>query len=378
MKSYSDDAIKVLEGLEPVRKRPGMYIGSTDINGLHHLIWEVFDNSVDEVISGNADTIKITLNKDGSITIEDNGRGIPTGINSTTKISTVDTVFTTLHAGGKFDDSAYHSAGGLHGVGASVVNALSEWCTVTIKRDGKIYESKYQNGGKIVQPNKQISTTNRTGTIVSFKPDKSIFSSIVFNPSIIKERIRESSFLFKKLKLIFENLQDGETETFESKAGLADYVDFINNGKTPLNKVVYFEGKFDNIEAEIALQYTTSSGEVIISFANSIKTKEGGSHENSFKSTITEIINSFARKWNLLREKDKNFDGDDVRDGLTAVISVRVPEKIIQYEGQTKNKLFTPEVGTAIKKIFSEKLNYWMEENRKVAEKIIEKALVSR
>ncbi|MDR3257544.1 MAG: DNA topoisomerase IV subunit B [Mycoplasmataceae bacterium] len=379
-RGYVETDIKVLEGLEPVRKRPGMYIGSTDIHGLHHLIWEIFDNSVDEVISGNADVIKVTLKKDHSVIVEDNGRGIPLGKNATTGLSSIDTVFTVLHAGGKFDDSAYKSSGGLHGVGASVVNALSEWMTVTVKRDGKVTESEYIHGGKIKQPTKVIGTTNRTGTTVHFKADSTIFRSIVFNPTIVKERIRETAFLYKNLKVVFENEIDGETLTFVSQSGISEYVDFINDGKSALNKVAYFEGKSvaDGIEVEVALQYTTSSAEIIVSFANSVKTKEGGSHETAFKASLTEVINEYARKWKLLKEKDKNFEGDDVREGLTAVISVRIPEKLISYEGQTKNKLFTQEAYTAIKRVFAPKFTYWLEENKKPAEKIIEKALLAR
>ena len=378
-KKYLDSSIKVLEGLEPVRKRPGMYIGSTDVHGLHHLIWEIFDNSVDEVISGNADTIKLILKKNGSITIEDNGRGIPIGVNQTTKLSTIDTVFTVLHAGGKFDDNAYKTAGGLHGVGSSVVNALSEWLTVTVKRENKIVESKYQNGGKIVQPAKVIGTTNRTGTTVSFKPDSTIFKITKFNPSVIKERIRESSFLHKNLKIIFEDENTNENITYFSKDGLVEYVKFINESKTTIGNVCNFSGKgTNNIEIDIALQYCSDSSETIISFANSVKTIEGGSHETGFKSALTESINEYARKWNLLKDKDKNLEGDDTREGLTAVISVRVPEAIISYEGQTKNKLFTQEANASVKKFFGEKFNFWLEENKNTATKIIQKAINAR
>ena len=378
-KKYLDSSIKVLEGLEPVRKRPGMYIGSTDVHGLHHLIWEIFDNSVDEVISGNADTIQLILKKNGSITIEDNGRGIPIGVNQTTKLSTIDTVFTVLHAGGKFDDNAYKTAGGLHGVGSSVVNALSEWLTVTVKRENKIVESKYQNGGKIVQPAKVIGTTNRTGTTVSFKPDPTIFKITKFNPSVIKERIRESSFLHKNLKIVFEDENTNENITYFSKDGLVEYVKFINESKTTIGNVCNFSGKgTNNIEIDIALQYCSDSSETIISFANSVKTIEGGSHETGFKSALTESINEYARKWNLLKDKDKNLEGDDTREGLTAVISVRVPEAIISYEGQTKNKLFTQEANASVKKFFGEKFNFWLEENKNTATKIIQKAINAR
>ena len=379
MQNYRDENIKVLEGLEPVRKRPGMYIGSTDVHGLHHLVWEIFDNSIDEVISGNADTIKVTLEKDNSITIKDNGRGIPTGKNLTTKLSTIDTVFTVLHAGGKFDDNAYKTSGGLHGVGASVVNALSEWMVVTVNRDNKVFESKYANGGKIVQEARQIGTTNRTGTTVSFKPDPKIFKNPIFNPSVIKERIRESSFLYKNLKIVFENKISNETDEYYSKNGISEYVGFINDGKNTITNIANFSGvSSDKIEVDIALQYTSDTSEIIISFANSVKTIEGGSHETGFKSALTESLNEYARKWNLLKDKDKNFEGEDVREGLTAIISVRVPEKIIAYEGQTKNKLFTQEAVSAVKKFFGERFTYWLEENKKDATKIIQKALLSR
>lgn len=379
MQSYKDENIKVLEGLEPVRKRPGMYIGSTDIHGLHHLVWEIFDNSIDEVISGNADTIRIIIEKGNIITIKDNGRGIPIGFNNQSKLSTIDTVFTILHAGGKFDDNAYKTSGGLHGVGSSVVNALSEWCTVTVNRDGKIVEAKYANGGQIIQPAKVIGTTNRTGTTVSFKPDPKIFKNLVFNPSIIKERVRESSFLYKNLKIIVEDKINNQTEEYFSKNGLSEYVEFINHAKTPIMSIADFSGVgSDNIEIDIALQYTTDSNEIIISFANSVKTVEGGSHEMGFKSALTECFNNYARKWSLLKDKDKNFEGEDVREGITAIISVRVPEKIISYEGQTKNKLFTQEASSSVKKFFGEKFNFWLEENKKYATKIIQKALLSR
>jgi len=376
--SYKDDDIKVLSGLEHVRKRPGMYIGSTDINGLHHLIWEIFDNSVDEVISGNATLIKLTIHKDNSVTIEDDGRGIPIGKNKTSGLSTVDTVFTVLNAGGKFDDSAYKTSGGLHGVGASVTNALSEWMNVTVCRDGEECESRYVNGGTIIQPLKKIGTSNKTGTKVSFLPDPKIFKDLKFNSSVILERIRETTYLFKNLRILFLDENTNESCTLTSANGISEYVDFINDGKTAINKTIYFEGKEHGIEVEIALQYTTSSSEIMISFANSVKTREGGSHETGFKTALTEIINQCAWDWGLLSNKDKNLDGEDIREGLTTVISVRVPEKLIQYEGQTKNKLFTPEARTAVASVFMEKFSFWMKENKKIGERIIEKAITAR
>ena len=376
---YKDSDIKVLTGLEPVRKRPGMYIGSTDAYGLHHLVWEIFDNAIDEVVSGNCDNIKLTINKDGSITIEDNGRGIPTGMNSQTKLSTIDTVFTVLHAGGKFDSNAYKTSGGLHGVGASVVNALSEWMVVSVKKGGKIYESEYRNGGQIVKQSHLVGNTNRSGTTVKFKPDSTIFSVTKFNPDKIKERIRESSYLYQGLKIEFNDLNKDEHIDFVSQKGLVEYVEYINESKTPISKACFFKGKSsDQIEVEVALQYTTSNSEIIVSFANSIKTTEGGSHESGFKSALTECINDYARKNKLLKDKDKNFEGDDVREGLTAVISVRIPEKIIAYEGQTKNKLFTQEATVAVKKYFGDQFTFWLEENKKDSNTIIKKAISSR
>ena len=379
LNQYKDSDIKVLTGLEPVRKRPGMYIGSTDSYGLHHLVWEIFDNAIDEVISGNCDFIKLTINKDQSITIEDNGRGIPTGINSQTKLSTIDTVFTVLHAGGKFDNSAYKTSGGLHGVGASVVNALSEWMKVSVKYNGKIYESEYKNGGQIINKSHMVGSTNRTGTTVKFKPDPNIFSTTNFNAEKIKERIRESSYLYQGLTIEFNNSITNEHIEFKSDKGLLEYVTYINESKTPISKPCFFKGKSsDKIEVQVALQYTTSNSEIIVSFANSIKTIEGGSHESGFKSALTECINDYARKNKLLKDKDKNFEGDDVREGLTAVISVRVPEKIIAYEGQTKNKLFTQEASSAVKKCFGDQFSFWLNENKKDSETIIKKAIVSR
>lgn len=378
MASYKETDIKVLEGLEPVRKRPGMYIGSTDQRGLHHLIWELFDNSVDEVLAGYATTIKLTLHKDGSFTVEDNGRGIPVGIHPKTKMSTVDTVFTSLHSGGKFDENAYGVSGGLHGVGSSVVNALSSWLTVEVKREGKTYQSKYVDGGKIKQKSTVIGTTNKTGTKVTFYPDNTIFKNINFSPSVIVERVKETSFLFKGIKIIFTNEMNNTTEEFHAENGLKEFVDFINSTAKPISQIVYIEGKDSGIEAEIAFQYNDSNSETFVSFANSVKTKEGGSHETGFKTALTETLNDYARKWKLLKDKEKNFEGSDFREGLVCVISVKVPERLISYEGQTKNKLFTQEAYTVVRSIVKSKFTYWLEENKKDAKDIIEKAYLSR
>lgn len=378
MSSYKESDIKVLEGLDPVRKRPGMYIGSTDQRGLHHLIWEILDNAVDEVMAGVCDTIKMTLHRDGSFSVEDNGRGIPTGVHPKTKMSTIDTVFTTLHAGGKFSDSAYKMSGGLHGVGSSVVNALSSWMTVTVKRDGKVFESEYVNGGKIKQKSHIIGSTNKTGTTVRFLPDSTIFKNITFNPSTIFERVQETSFLFKGLKIIFENEYTRKVDTFLAKNGISEFVEFINSNQKTISDVIYIEGKEQDIEVEVAFQYNDSNSETFVSFANSVKTKEGGTHETGFKAALTETLNDYARKWKLLKEREKNFEGSDFREGLVCVISVRIPESLISYEGQTKNKLFTQEAYSTVKNIVKNKFTYWLEENKKDAKTIIEKAYLSR
>lgn len=378
MAEYKESDIKVLEGLEPVRKRPGMYIGSTDQRGLHHCIWEIFDNSVDEVLAGYANKIILTLNADGSVSVEDNGRGIPVGIHPKTKMSTVDTVFTSLHAGGKFDEKAYGVSGGLHGVGSSVVNALSSWLTVEVKRDGKIYQSKYVDGGNILQKSTIIGEARNTGTKVTFFPDKTIFKNIKFNPSTIVERIKETSFLFKGLKIIFIDEINKTQEEFIAENGLIEFVNFINTNMTVISAPIYISGKENDIEVEIACQYNTSNSEVFISFANSVKTKEGGSHETGFKTALTETLNEYARKWKFLKEKDKNFEGSDFREGLVCVISVKIPEYLISYEGQTKNKLFTQEAFNVVRNVVKTKLIYWLEENKKDAKEIIEKAYLSR
>lgn len=376
--AYSDSNIKVLKGLDPVRKRPGMYIGSTDTRGLHHLVWEILDNAIDEVLAGAATLIQVTMNLDGSITIEDNGRGIPTGTNSVTKKSTIDTVFTELHAGGKFDAGAYQVSGGLHGVGSSVVNALSSWMIVEVARDNKLYQSKYHQGGKIQQSLLKIGTSKTTGTKVTFMPDKIIFHSIDFNYSIIRERIQESSFLFKGLKIILENKMTNTKDVFVATNGILEFLDFLNQDKSKIAKPIYIQAKDSQIEVEIAMQYTNDASDVIVSFANSVKTIEGGSHELGFKVALTDVINDYSRKFKILSQRDTNFDGTDVREGLSAIIAVRVPEHLVAYEGQTKNKLFANDAFSAVKKITITKLNFWLEENKKEAIKIIEKAKRSR
>lgn len=377
--SYNADNIKVLKGLEPVRKRPGMYIGSTDSRGLHHLIWEIFDNCIDEVMAGYGDQIEVTLKKDNSIMIKDNGRGIPVDINKETKMSAVETVLTVLHAGGKFDNVAYATAGGLHGVGASVVNALSEWLICVVGRGGNLYQCKFKDGGSVVEQKLTIiGKSNKTGTIIHFKPDPKIFKEIEFNHDIIRERLREASFLFKNLKIIFNNEINKTSDTFQSNQGILEFVKFINETRNTNSPICSVLGEIDNIKVEIAFQYCDDMNETIISFANSIKTSEGGAHENGFKIALTEIFNEYGRKWNIIKQKDKNLEGNDVREGIGAIISIKVPENIISYEGQTKNKLFTPEAREVTKKIASKEISFWFEEHRKEAEKIIQKAIVAR
>jgi len=376
--NYNADSIKILKGLEPVRKRPGMYIGSTDEKGLHHLIWEIFDNCIDEVLAGYGNEIIVTLKKDNSIIVTDYGRGIPIGINKESKISSVETVFTNLHAGGKFDNDAYKVSGGLHGVGASVVNALSKWLNVIVNREGKIYEAKFINGGQIEQKLTKIGETSKTGTIIHFKPDDTIFTTTTFISSIIEERLQESSFLFSNLKIIFNNEITGKSYEFKSKNGIKDFILFLNPNKPLLTPIIYYKSSELNIEVEVAFAYTNDLEPTIVSFANSIKTFEGGSHESGFRIGFSDVINNFARKWKILKQKDKNLDWSDVKEGLSVVISVKIPENIISYEAQTKNKLFTIEARTAVKKVTEEKLEFWFNENKNQAVEIIKKAIIAR
>ncbi|WP_391591485.1 DNA gyrase subunit B [[Mycoplasma] cavipharyngis] len=373
---YSDDSIKVLEGLAAVRKRPGMYIGSTNQDGLHHLIWEIFDNSIDEVIAGYADTILIQLFPDHSVMIQDNGRGIPVGINQTTKLSTVDTVFTTLHAGGKFGNNAYQVSGGLHGVGSSVVNALSEFLYVEVARDQVLYQSHFKHGGKIVQPLKKIGKTNKQGTKVYFKPDPSIFLICEFKSSMIIERLRETSFLFKNLVIRFTDLNN-QTHVFNANEGLAGYVKFMNENKKAITPVCVLAGLEDKIDVQIAWQYTDEINDSIVAFANSVKNKYGGSHEQGFKQALSEAINDYAKKNKLLKSKN-DLETSDVLEGIAAVIAVKIPENLIVYEGQTKTKLFTPEAKTAVYKVVLSQISKWLKDHKIAAEAIIKKAILSQ
>ena len=376
-KKYDENSIKILEGLEAVRKRPGMYIGSTDKRGLHHLVWEIVDNSIDEVINGYGNYIKIVLHEDKSISVEDHGRGVPTGMHASGK-PTPEIIYTVLHAGGKFETDGYKVSGGLHGVGGSVVNALSKWMEVTIKRDGYEYYIRFEDGGKVKVPLKKLGTTSKTGTTVRFLPDDTIFSSINFSYTTIAERMQESAFLIKGLTIDVVDLVDKKECSFHYDDGLVSFVEMINENKTPLNKVFSFTGTKQNIEVDIALQYTDSYNENIVSFVNNVKTIDGGSHEVGFRTAITKVFNDYAKKNGYLKGKDTSFDGSDVREGLTAIISLKIPENLLQFEGQTKSKLGTPQARTVVESIVTEKMTFFLEENKKVAEDIIDKSLKSK
>ncbi len=374
---YDESSIKILEGLEAVRKRPGMYIGSTDRKGLHHLVWEIVDNSIDECINGFGDYIKIILHKDGSVSIEDHGRGVPTGMHSS-GMSTPEVIYTVLHAGGKFETSGYKVSGGLHGVGASVVNALSKWMEVVIKRDKSEYYIRFEDGGKTKFPLKKIGTTNRTGTTVRFLPDDSIFSNTSFSFTTICERMQESAFLIKGLTIEVVDEESGRDNKYFYEKGLEEFVNYLNDDKTVLHKVITFEGVKDKIEVDIAMQYTDTYNENIVSFVNNVKTIDGGTHEVGFKTALTRVFNDYAKNNGYIKGKDKAFEGSDVREGLTAVISLKIPEELLQFEGQTKGKLGTPSARTAVEALVSEKLQFFLEENKKVATDIVEKSLKSK
>ncbi len=374
---YDESSIKILEGLEAVRKRPGMYIGSTDKRGLHHLVWEIVDNAIDECINGYGDYIKVTIHKDHSISVEDHGRGVPTGMHASGK-PTPEVIYTVLHAGGKFEESGYKVSGGLHGVGGSVVNALSKWMEVTIKRDKKEFFISFKNGGKLDKPLKEIGTTSKTGTTVRFMPDDSIFSTTHFSFTTICERMQESAFLIKGLTIEVVDEEDEKSETYHYEDGLVEFVKYLNDDKQALHNVIAFEGVKDRMEIDIAMQYTDTYNENITSFVNNVKTGDGGSHEVGFKTAITKVFNDYAKANGFIKGKDKSFEGSNVREGLTAIISLKIPEDLLQFEGQTKGKLGTPQARTAVEALVTEKLGFYLEENKKVATDIVEKALKSK
>ena len=375
---YGADQIQILEGLEAVRKRPGMYIGSTSSKGLHHLVYEIVDNAVDEALGGYCDTITVTINPDNSITVVDNGRGIPVEINKKKGISTVEVVFTILHAGGKFGGGGYKVSGGLHGVGASVVNALSEWLEVVVDLDGKQYRQRYERG-KVVEPLTEIGTTNRNGTTVTFLPDKEIFETTIFEYDVLKQRLREMAFLTKNLRIILRDTRNEEVkeETFHYEGGIKEFVSYLNKNKDAIyNDIIYCEGKKDDIYVEVALQHNDSYVENTYSFVNNITTPEGGTHLAGFKNALTKTFNDYARKQKLLKDNDVNLSGDDIREGLTAIVSIKISEP--QFEGQTKQKLGNSEARGAVDSIVSEQLTYFLEQNPNVAKVICEKAILAQ
>jgi topoisomerase-4 subunit B len=374
---YSDDSIQVLEGLDAVRKRPGMYIGSTDLRGLHHLVFEIVDNAVDEALAGYGNIIKVTIKKDNSISVADNGRGIPTGMHQT-GIPTTEVIFTVLHAGGKFGQGGYKTSGGLHGVGASVVNALSEWLEVTIHRDGNTYYQRFENGGKPVGSLEKKGATRKKGTTIHFKPDPSIFSVTNYDFEILSERLRESAFLLKGLKIEVIDERTEVQETFEYPEGLKSFVDYLNEDKDSLHQVVSFDGEHQGIEVDFAFQFNDGYAENMLSFVNHVRTKDGGTHESGARTAITRAFNDYARKAGLLKEKDKNLEGTDIREGLTAIVSVRMTEENLQFEGQTKGKLGTSEARSAVDAAVSEGLSYFLEENGDIAGLLINKSVKAK
>ncbi|CAM2826693.1 DNA topoisomerase 4 subunit B [Staphylococcus sp. HGB0015] len=375
--NYSDDAIQVLEGLEAVRKRPGMYIGSTDKRGLHHLVYEVVDNSVDEILNGYGDEINVTINADESITVADNGRGMPTGTHRSGK-PTVEVIFTVLHAGGKFGQGGYKTSGGLHGVGASVVNALSESLSVEIHRDGKIFEQHFAHGGVPQTKLVQKGTTKKTGTKVTFKPDPEIFKNATsFNFDTLSERLQESAFLLQGLKITLDDQRKGKerSEIYHYEEGIKAFVSYVNEGKEVLHDVALFQGTANEIEVDVSFQYNDQYSESLMSFVNNVRTKDGGTHEVGFKTAMTRVFNDYARRIGDLKAKDKNLEGNDIREGLTAIISVRIPEHLLQFEGQTKSKLGTPEARSAVDAVVSEKLPYYLEEKGQLSKSLVKKAI---
>ena len=376
MAEYNEKSIKILEGLEAVRKRPGMYIGSTDKRGLHHLIWEIVDNAIDEAINGYGNKIVVTLTKQGSIIVKDEGRGVPIGKHSSGK-STPEVIYTVLHAGGKFENDGYKVSGGLHGVGSSVVNALSKWMKVTIYREGKISEITFKDGGKVDSPLKQIGTSRATGTTVEFYPDPEIFGNARFSYTTICERMQESAFLINGLTMEVIDEEDNKRSEFVYENGLVSFIEYINDGKNPVHKVISFNGEKNGIVVDIAMQYTDTYNENIMSFVNNVKTIDGGTHEVGFKTGLTKAFNEYVKKNNLLKGSE-TLDGSDVREGLSAIVSLKIPESLLQFEGQTKGKLGTPQAKTVVESLVYEKFSYYLEENKETATNIMDKALKSK
>ncbi len=376
--NYDAEQIQILEGLEAVRKRPGMYIGSTSTRGLHHLVYEIVDNAVDEALAGFCTEIKVFINEDNSVTVVDNGRGIPIGIHEKAGIPAVEVVFTILHAGGKFGGGGYKVSGGVHGVGASVVNALSNWLEVEISREGKVYKQRYERG-HVMYKLKEIGKTDEVGTKVTFMPDDTIFDDVIFDYDTLKTRLREMAFLTKGLKIHLEDKRENKerSDDFHYEGGIREFVTYLNRHKTALyDKVIYCEGAKDDIVVEVALQHNDSYNEVTLSFVNNINTPEGGMHLTGFKSALTKVFNDYARTNKILRDKEENLSGDDLREGLTSVVSIKIPEP--QFEGQTKQKLGNAEARTAVEGLVTEKLTYFLEQNPQIAKAIVGKAVVAQ
>lgn len=374
---YDDNSIQILEGLEAVRKRPGMYIGSTDTRGLHHLIWEIVDNSIDEALNGYGKKIQITLEADGSVTVQDEGRGMPIGQHAS-GVNTLQVIFTVLHAGGKFSsEGGYKTAGGLHGVGASVVNALSEWLTVEVAHDGELVRMEFADGGKKIGKLEHLGKTNRTGSTVRFKPDPRIFSTTEYKYDVVCERAREEAFLLSGIAMVVSDKRNkkNETETYRYDDGLTAFLEYLHEDRNVLMNPVKFSGEANGIQVEAAFQYTDDYQENTYSFVNLVRTGDGGTHEAGFKGAFTKAINDYARKYGLLKAKDKNLEGGDIREGLTTILSVSVPEELLQFEGQTKSKLGTPQAKTAVEAVVSEKLSFWLEENRNQSDTLVRKML---
>ena len=374
---YDDNSIQILEGLEAVRKRPGMYIGSTDTRGLHHLIWEIVDNSIDEALNGYGKKIQITLEADGSVTVQDEGRGMPIGQHAS-GVNTLQVIFTVLHAGGKFSsEGGYKTAGGLHGVGASVVNALSEWLIVEVAHDGELVRMEFADGGKKIGKLEHLGKTNRTGSTVRFKPDPRIFSTTEYKYDVVCERAREEAFLLSGIAMVVSDKRnkENETEKYLYEDGLTAFLGYLHEDRNVLMNPVKFSGEASGIQVEAAFQYTDDYQENTYSFVNLVRTGDGGTHEAGFKGAFTKAINDYARKYGLLKAKDKNLEGGDVREGLTTILSVSVPEELLQFEGQTKSKLGTPQAKTAVEAVVSEKLSFWLEENRNQSDTLVRKML---
>ena len=377
---YNDNSIQVLEGLEAVRKRPGMYIGSTDGRGLHHLVYEIVDNAVDEALAGFGSEINVVIGGDNSISVRDHGRGMPTGMHQS-GIPTIEVILTVLHAGGKFTQNSYKTSGGLHGVGASVVNALSEWLTVRVVRDGVAYEERFENGGHPVGTLKKVGKAKEpNGTLITFKPDGTIFQTTTYNYNTLAERLRESAFLLKDVKITLTDLraEPAREDVFHYPEGIQSFVDYLNEDKDTIGNKLYFEGTKEDIEVEFAGQYNDGYSENIMSFVNNVRTGDGGTHEAGMKAGLTKAFNDYARKVNLLKERDKNMEGSDVREGLSAVLSVRIPEELLQFEGQTKGKLGSPQARTAVDSLVYEQMSFFLLENGEFAQALVRKSLKAR